>query len=76
MAGKSKQTAPFLLFWVGVLTGAFVVTMIFLFKMYDPQMDEASTSLFRYRTAPAYTQQLSTRVKFPTTNLFPQPGGW
>jgi len=76
MAGKSQKVAPFLLFWVGVLTGAFIVTMVFLFRLYDPQVEEGEASLFRsYRTIPTYTQQLDKAI-FPTTNLFPDSGGW
>jgi hypothetical protein len=53
---------PFILFWIGVLTGAVLIGLLFLYKLYSPEL--GGTNVFRTLTTPV---QQSTQLN--TTNL-------
>ncbi|MBU1992333.1 MAG: hypothetical protein ABH856_02790 [Patescibacteria group bacterium] len=62
MTAKSLQAHPFLLFWIGILTGALIVGILFLYRLYAPETGGAS--LFRgYYPTSGYTQNLGTSAK-------------
>lgn len=66
----------FLLFWIGVLTGALLVGIIFLYRLYIAEVGE--TNLFRmffskYRTPQVTTQTIKATSTAPTSIGDPQP---
>lgn len=62
------KSNPLMLFWVGVLTGALLVGLVFLYKIYTPEM---GANLFRW-TVPKYLQSESVQSQsygVPTPTL-------
>lgn len=47
MVEKSFKVSPFLVFWVGILTGALITGMIFLYQLYTGDMQ---ANLFKAAT--------------------------
>lgn len=62
------KTHPMIIFWIGLLTGALVVGLIFLYRFMNPGQFESS--LFRSYTVPQTTIS-PTRIISPTTTISP-----
>ncbi|MBT3865375.1 hypothetical protein HOE67_01640 [Candidatus Peregrinibacteria bacterium] len=71
MAEKKAQNHKFMLFWLGLLTGVLVTSLLFLYKAYTPDM---SADVFRVYRMPMYS---SYSMQMPVTNIaMPDPKGY
>lgn len=86
MKDASKEllkTHPVIIFWIGLLTGALIVGLVFLYKFMNPTQLESS--LFRSPVLPSTSRIQSAPPISPTTinstvsplklNAFPTPPG-
>jgi len=74
MAEKTQDN-KFLLFWIGVLTGALLVGIIFLYRLYGAETGGANLFRSIQYSAPKITTQ-TMRIVSPTTTVSsgdPQP---
>lgn len=81
MPTKALKNSPFLLFWVGVLTGAVLVALVFLYRIYSTDMQASlfrSTTLTTRPTVTTTATQLNTSSLLNPTSLvtYPDPQGW
>lgn len=76
---KTKRTTlpPFLLFWIGVLTGAVIVALVFLYKMYSPEI-QANVLRATKITSPitTTTTNLLNSTNLLTPVAYPDPKPW
>lgn len=78
---ETMQVHPMIVFWLGLLTGALAVGLLFFYRTMNPAnfqsallrsttLDTRSTTL----TSPTYTSPTATYTE-PTTSLYPTPTG-
>ena len=75
MAKPTLKTNPFMLFWLGILTGALIVGLVFLYKLYSPA-DVGDTSVLRYSVPNLRTTSAVQTINPINPVGFDDPGNW
>lgn len=70
MAEKSLKVSPLLIFWVGVLTGALITGMVFLYQLYTGDM-QANLFKSAIRSKTSITTTVSPTVTSAVTTTSP-----